>query len=301
MARIDQEHPLDAPGEWFIDTRCIGCDAARHWAPELIAADGDALSYVLRQPSTAEEHSAMWRAAVACPTQSIGHRAARRPPGPAFPFELTPGVLAMGHNASSSFGAHSYLLRRPDGNLLVDSPRYVRSLAERLDELGGLAHVLLSHQDDVADAGRWAERYGARVWIHDQDAAAAPFATDVITGSDPLGVSEGVVILPAPGHTRGSVVFHVDDRWLFTGDTLYWNRRRRHLDVFARQTWHSWDQLAASIATLAGLRVEWVFPGHGMWQEVGARAYSEQMATLAADMARIGRGHWTRRPRAAAD
>lgn len=301
MARLDQEHPLDIPGEWFIDTRCIGCDVARHWAPELIAADADALSYVLRQPSTADEHAAMWRAAMACPTQSIGHRSLRRPPAPAFPYELTPGVLAMGHNASSSFGAHSYLLRRPAGNLLVDSPRYIRPLAEHLDDLGGIAHVLLSHQDDVADSDRWAERYGARVWVHDEDAAAAPFATDVIAGSDPMCIGEGVFVLPAPGHTRGSVVFHVDDRWLFTGDTLHWNRRRRHLDVFARQTWHSWDQLAVSIATLAGLRVEWVFPGHGMWQEVGARRYSEQMAALAADMARVGQAQWTRRPRAAAD
>lgn len=36
MARIDLVHPDNAEGPWFVDTRCIRCDAARHWAPGLI-------------------------------------------------------------------------------------------------------------------------------------------------------------------------------------------------------------------------------------------------------------------------
>ena len=42
-----------------------------------------------------------------------------------------------------------------------------------------MRHVLLSHRDDVADADRWADRYGADVWIHAADADAAPYATNV--------------------------------------------------------------------------------------------------------------------------
>jgi glyoxylase-like metal-dependent hydrolase (beta-lactamase superfamily II)/ferredoxin len=295
MARLDQEHPLDETGEWFVDTRCIDCDVARQWAPGLIRADEEGLSYMARQPASHDEEAAMWRAAEACPTQSIGHRSVRRPPTPAFPFELTPGVLALGHNDRSSFGAHSYLVTRADGNLLVDSPRFLRSLAERVDDVGGIAHVTLSHRDDVADTERWAERYGARVWIHAEDAAAAPFATDVVDGIDRVEVAAGVVLVPVPGHTRGSVVFHVDDRWLFTGDTLHWNRRRRHLDVFPRQTWYSWECLADSMDVLARLRVEWVFPGHGMWWRLGAETYAEEMAELGPAMRQVGRSAWSRR------
>lgn len=295
MARLDQAHPLDVTGEWFVDTRCIDCDVARHWAPELIRSDDDGLSYVARQPASAEEEAAMWRASVACPTQSIGNRSIRRPPMPAFPHELTPGVLAMGNNDRSSFGAHSYLVPRPEGNLLVDSPRFLRSLAERVDDLGGIAHVLLTHRDDVADADRWADRYGARVWIHTEDAAAAPFATDVVDGGAPVDVAPGVVLVPAPGHTRGSVSFHVDDRWLFTGDTLHWNRRRGELDVFPRQTWQSWDVLADSMDVLARLRVEWLFPGHGIWAHVGADAYTAAMAELGPAMRELGRAAWRSR------
>jgi len=295
MARLDQQHPLDVAGEWFVDTRCIACGAARHWAPDLVGADDDGLSFMVRQPAGPDEEAAMWRAAAACPTQSIGHRVVRRPPAAPFPFELTPGVLAMGNNARSSFGAHSYLVPRADGNLLIDSPRFLGSLAERVDELGGIAHVLLSHRDDVADADRWADRYGARVWIHAADASAAPDATDVVEGSDAVTVAPGVVMVPIPGHTRGSVAVHVDDRWLFTGDSLHWNPRRRRLDVFPDQTWYSWDELADSMDVLAGLPVEWVFTGHGLWHEVGAEVYAEQMAALGTDMRATGRGSWRSR------
>ena len=74
MARPDLAHPDDASGDWFVDSRCIRCDAARHWAPELIGLDAVGRSFVARQPVSASETAAMWRAAMACPTRSIGNR-----------------------------------------------------------------------------------------------------------------------------------------------------------------------------------------------------------------------------------
>ena len=294
-------HPDNAEGPWFADTRCIGCDSSRHWAPDLIEMDEDRHSFVTRQPENAGEVAALWRAAVACPTQSIGTTEARRPPEPAFPFELTPGVYALGHNTRESFGAHSYLVPRPDGNLMVDSPRFTRGLAEGIDELGGVRHVLLSHRGDVADADRWADRYGADVWIHQADADAAPYATGLFQGDEIVEVAPGVVTVPAPGHTEGSVVFHIDDRWLFTGDTLHWNHRRNELDVLAGARFHSWDALARSMDRLAELRVEWVFPAHGIWHNVGADLYAAQMARLGPAVREIDRSGWTSRPNTAYD
>jgi glyoxylase-like metal-dependent hydrolase (beta-lactamase superfamily II) len=202
----------------------------------------------------------------------------------------------MGHNDRSSFGAHSYLARCDGTNVLVDSPRFLGALAARVDELGGVAHVLLTHRDDVADADRWAGRYGARVWIHEDDAAAAPYATDVVRGTDPVVVEPGITIVPIPGHTRGSVAFHLRPGRLFTGDSLHWNRERQELDVFAGATWFSWEALSHSIDRLAGLDVEWVFPGHGMWHRPGAEHYRRQMERLGPAMRERGRAGWRRRP-----
>ena len=109
MARQDQAHEDNVDGPWFVDTRCIGCDVARHWAPEMIKMDSKGRSVVVHQPQSPAETAALWRASVACPTKSIGNRDIRRPPTEVFPFELTPGVCALGHNSPSSFGAHSYL------------------------------------------------------------------------------------------------------------------------------------------------------------------------------------------------
>ena len=59
---------------------------------------------------------------------------------------------------------------------------------------------------------------------------------------------------------------------------------------------HSWDVLADSMDRLATLPVEWVFPGHGNWHNVGAARYSEQMARLGPAMRDIGRAGWSDRP-----
>jgi glyoxylase-like metal-dependent hydrolase (beta-lactamase superfamily II)/ferredoxin len=296
---MDQRHPGNVEGDWFADTRCIDCDVARHFAPDLIAADGDGLSVVIRQPRTESDEHALWRAALACPTRSIGTASHRRPPPGIFPWALTDGISICGYNSLDSFGAHSYLVERPEGNLLVDSPRFTRALVEPIETRGGLAHVLLSHQDDVADAGRWAERFGARVWIHELERAAAPYATDLVAGTSPGDATEirpGLVVRPVPGHTQGSVAYHLEDRYLFTGDTLAVDPRRQELNVFPGVTWYSWPELTETIAAMAELRVEWVFAGHGRWGHLGTDTYTAQMRRLAEDMRTVRRRDWKSRP-----
>ena len=296
MPRPDQAHPSNVPGPWFVDTRCIRCDSARNWAPDLISMDAAGRSVLISQPVGEEQEAALWRAAAACPTKSIGNRDQPREPAGIFPYQLTEGVFALGGNALSSFAAHSFLVLRPDGNLMVDSPRYSRALAESMDELGGIAHVLLSHRDDVADADRWAERYSARVWIGKADADAAPYATDLTGDASVTVISPGVLSIPAPGHTRGHVLYYIDDRHLFTGDTLHWNHRRGEFDVFPKQTFFSWAVLADTMDLIATLNVEWVFAGHGMWHQVGAEEWANQMVALGPAMRSVGQAPWARRP-----
>lgn len=296
MARLDQRHPDNVAGEWFCDTRCIDCDVSRQYAPGLIEADASGLSKVVRQPSSPEEEAALWRAAQACPTQSIGTVSRRRPPARVFPWQLTGGVYLCGNNDRSSFGAHSYLVVRPGGNLLVDAPRWSGVLADALAAHGGIDEVLLSHRDDVADADRYAGHFGARVWIHDADADAAPYATDLLSGTSPVEIRPGVRAIPAPGHTRGSVLYHVDEDYLFTGDTLHLNYRRGRLDVFGAQTWYSWSELRASLDRLAGLaHFSWVLPGHGKWGSADPETLQRQLRELVAAMADHTPRSWPRR------
>ena len=86
---------------------------------------------------------------------------------------------------------------------MVDSPRFTPALLRPLLEMGGVQDLLLTHRDDVADAERWAGELGARVWIHADDARAAPFATDIFEGEEPVVIRPGLVAVPVPGPHEG--------------------------------------------------------------------------------------------------
>src|SRR5262245_34568944 len=76
MASAAKRLPANAPGEFFVDSTCIDCDACRWIAPRTFDEHGDQ-SRVYRQPETAEEERAAELALVACPTGSIGARRTR--------------------------------------------------------------------------------------------------------------------------------------------------------------------------------------------------------------------------------
>jgi len=266
MARLAHRHPQNTPGDWYVDDRCIDCDVARQHAPDLISSTPDGLSFVARQPSTPEEESAMWRAALACPTRSIGTVTLRKTPAGVFPFEVAPGVFLCGHNDRRSFGAHSWFVPQASDRFLVDSPHWDTSLVQAMEVAGGIEHVLLTHRDDIADAQRYADHFGARVWIHEADRDAAPFATDIITTTDEVSIFPGLIAFAVPGHTRGSVLYLHNERHLFAGDTLAWSRHTSDLRPI-ETIWYSRQEHRHSLRRLADSphHFTYVFPGHGDW------------------------------------
>lgn len=278
MARLADRHSENAPGDWYVDDRCIACDVARQHAPDLIASTGGGLSIITRQPANPDEEMALWRAALACPTRSIGTISRRPAPPGVFPMHVAPGVFLCGHNDLRSFGAHSWFVPQANDPFLVDSPHWNRSLVQAMEDAGGIDHVLLTHQDDIADAQRYAEHFDARVWIHDADRDAAPFATDIIT-TDEATIFPGMVAFAMPGHTRGSVLYLHDQRHLFSGDTLAWSRQTS--DLRAIETiWYSRREHQRSLVRLArsGHRFEHVFPGHGDWTKGPVHDMSDRLA-----------------------
>ncbi len=262
MARPDLRHPGNAAGAWYVDERCIDCGTCRDLAPDTFAVVGPQ-SVVALQPEGAAAEEGAWLSAQACPTQSIGTLDRRRRPGRLYPRRLLDGVYDLGTTSPDSFGASAYLVTRPEGGLLVDSPRFAAALVRSVEDLGGVAHVLLTHRDDVADAERWAQHFHARVWVHEHDRSAAPFATDLVRGIEPVLALPGVGCLPVPGHTRGSVVWVVGEV-AFTGDSLAWSHERGDLVAFRNACWHSWQEQLDSLERLAAAcRPRWVLPGHG--------------------------------------
>lgn len=257
-----QRHASNAPGSWYIDTACINCRAAQTVAPGLIV-ERDGQSVFAHQPETPAEITLAWRARLLCPTASVHDSASAEPPADVFPEAMTDGVFRLGYNARHSWGAHSFLLEREAGNAMIDAPRWTKAVVDAIARRGGLAMILLTHRDDVADAARYAERFGARVFIHDADRAAAPYATDILTGRKPIALDGDLLAIPLPGHTQGSVAYLSRERCLFTGDSLSWSFEQSDLRASKRVCWYSWPEQTESLRRLAEHCFEWVLAGHG--------------------------------------
>jgi glyoxylase-like metal-dependent hydrolase (beta-lactamase superfamily II)/ferredoxin len=267
MAQIEQRLPQNAEGDFFVDATCIDCDACRQIAPAVFRDHGDQSS-VYRQPGTPEEIERALMALVACPTASIG-TASRRNAGPgvdAFPSHIVDNVFFCGFTAEESFGAWSYLIVRPPeagGNVLVDSPRFAMPLVRRIERMGGVSLMFLSHRDDIADHARFAAHFGAPRIMHAEDGAARLGIERIIRGEEPVRLDPDLLVIPTPGHTRGHQVLLCRDRLLFTGDHLAWSPTRHTLTAFRDACWYSWPEQTRSMERLLAYRFEWVLPGHG--------------------------------------
>jgi glyoxylase-like metal-dependent hydrolase (beta-lactamase superfamily II) len=273
---------------WRVDDRCTDCDVARQFAPGLVE-QVDGHSAVVRQPSSDADLFALRAAAFACPTRSIRPADGRVDPAvDPFPLALDERVFHCGHNSRQTAGANAYLLRRPSGNVMVDTPRWSAELADRYERLGPVTEVLLTHRDHVAHGRQYADRFGARLWIHEGDLAARPDADQVIRGLDPVEIAPGLVAHPLPGHTEGSVLYLADDVYCFTGDSFYWSRAANDLSVAESVTFYSIRALAESLArTAPRIRFEWVLPGHGDRMRRSAQEMAERLAALAARTATL--------------
>jgi glyoxylase-like metal-dependent hydrolase (beta-lactamase superfamily II)/ferredoxin len=292
MANIHKRLPLNVPGEFYVDSTCIDCGTCRHVAPASFDEGTDS-SYVFHQPASSEEARQAMRALLSCPTASIGTEhpdpeAAKTAMGD-FPLPVEGDVYYMGFASSQSYGASSYAIRRPDGNWLVDSPRYHPALFGKLAQWGGLARIFLTHQDDVADAARYAAHFKAERLIHEADAGAQPDAERRLAGEDPIEVAPGCLIIPTPGHTRGHCVLLVDDRYLFTGDHLWGEYAPGHapegasghlLGASRGVCWYSWEAQIRSMERLLDYRFEWVLPGHGYSLHLEAEETRRELEAL---------------------
>lgn len=269
---------------WEIHGQCTGCDVARQLAPELIATDKDGRSIMIRQPVTEAEQRAMNAAAYACHVGAV--QPTDGPLDPAddpYPIRLDDKVYFCGHNSPANVAAGSYLLRRPEGNvMMVDTPLFSHGLAERYSVLGPVTDVLLTHRDHAQHGERYAAHFGARLWIHEGDLDAAPTADQVMRGREPIEIAEGVIAHPLIGHTEGNVVFVADDTYCFSGDSFYWSRTTQDIEVFDTVTWYSIREFAASLQrAVPRLKFEWLLPGHGSRAHLPAEEMAGRMRSLA--------------------
>jgi glyoxylase-like metal-dependent hydrolase (beta-lactamase superfamily II)/ferredoxin len=279
MALINLRLAENAPGDFYVDSTCIDCDLCRQIAPETFSARGDQ-SVVHRQPDSPEEEFAALKALVTCPTASIGalgdHPA--KAAVAAFPERIEDEVYFCGFASESSYGASSYLIVRPEGNVLIDSPRFARPLVRRIAEMGGVKAIFLTHRDDVADHEKWAAHFNAGRVMHRDDIGRSLAGIErAIEGSEAVALEDNLLVIPTPGHTRGHAVLLYQDRYLFSGDHLWWSSNYQSLYASPGVCWYSWTEQTRSMERLLDYSFEWVLPGHGRRAHLGPHEMQEQL------------------------
>jgi len=290
MARPEARLAENVAGEFYVDQTCIDCATCRVVAPEVFARSQGQLSYVHRQPQDGAQARRALMALVACPTASIG-TVSRRPAHAgvdAFPEKLADGVYYCGFAAEASFGASSYLVVRPEGNVLVDSPRAADPLLRRVTGLGGVRQMFLTHRDDVADHARWHARFGCERVLHAGDVTAATRGVErTLTGGEPVRLADDLLAIPTPGHTMGSACLLYRDTFLFTGDHLMASEDGTRLHASRAVCWYSWPEQMRSLERLLDYRFEWVLPGHdGRYRAPSAAAARAELERLLARLRR---------------
>jgi glyoxylase-like metal-dependent hydrolase (beta-lactamase superfamily II) len=174
----------------------------------------------------------------------------------AFPELLEDEVYYCGYAAESSYGARSYLIVRPAGNILVDSPRFAGALADKIAALGGVRWMFLTHRDDVADHAQFRERFGCERILHAAHVSSS--TRDVerkLDGDNPAALDEEVLFIPVPGHTRGSTCLLYRERFLFSGDHAWWDPRKKRIHASKSVCWYDWAKQSASMERLVDYRV----------------------------------------------
>ncbi len=98
----------NVPGDFYVDSTCIDCDACRIIAPTVFSDSGDQ-SAVYHQPVSAEEQLAAQKALISCPTASIGTQTRHDMRGAlaSLPELIDDEVFRCGYTSESSFGAIS--------------------------------------------------------------------------------------------------------------------------------------------------------------------------------------------------
>jgi glyoxylase-like metal-dependent hydrolase (beta-lactamase superfamily II)/ferredoxin len=288
VAVLAKRLAANVPGEFFVDSTCIDCGTCRQVAPEAFA-EGDDASYVHRQPADAAAAHRAAMALVACPVAAIGTATKRDVAAAraAFPEPIDGGVYYCGWAAESSFGARSYLIVRPRGNILVDSPRYAAPLVAAIEALGGVRWMFLTHRDDVADHRRFCERFGCERILHRDDVVAGTRDVEIkLEGDAPAAFDGEVTFIPVPGHTPGSTCLLYRGQFLFAGDHAWSDAAGERVVASRRVCWYDWDRQTASMARLADYRFEWLLPGHGMRCRLPPERMREEVARCVARMKR---------------
>ncbi|MFJ9827646.1 MBL fold metallo-hydrolase [Streptomyces sp. NPDC101160] len=184
--------------------------------------------------------------------------------------EQGPGVTGIGVSPEFSIGQRALLLRTSAGNVLWDCVPYLDDeMVRRVEELGGIDHIAISHPHFYSAMVEWAHAFDAPVHLHEADRewVGRPDPAVRFWSGRSMQLTDELTLINPGVHFPGSAVLHwsAGDGALFTGDVINVGPDLRWVSIMYSFPNHVPEQpqkvrLAADV--LAGFRFDRLY---GAW------------------------------------
>jgi hypothetical protein len=198
---------------------CITCGIQQSGAPEHCPICEDERQFV-------PEDGQQWASAEAL---HAAHKVVWR--------EEMPGVWSLLMEPRFGIGQRAFLIQGPEGTILWDCITLLDDATrERIDALGGIAAVAISHPHYYSAIADWGRAFDAPVYVHGDDAEWIRHPDDVLKfwQGETLPLVSGATMIRCGGHFDGASVLHVPHvnggrGVLFSGDTIQVVLDRQHV------------------------------------------------------------------------
>ena len=139
--------------------------------------------------------------------------------------EISAGLHALKVKPNLAIAQRAFLLETSAGAILWDClPILDEATAERIEAMGGLAAIALSHPHYYGNMHSWAERFSAPIYVNAADAAwvQVPLPWLKFWHGDLERLADDALLIRCGGHFAGGTVLHWDNGKgiLLTGDII---------------------------------------------------------------------------------
>lgn len=119
------------------------------------------------------------------------------------------GLYSINTCPSFGIGQTAYLIQDKNFNLLWDCISYIdEKTISKIEDLGGIDAIALSHPHYYSSQVEWAEAFNAPIYIHedDQEWVMRPSERIVFWSGESLELKEGIILHRIGGHFKGGTV-----------------------------------------------------------------------------------------------
>ncbi|WP_102691674.1 MBL fold metallo-hydrolase [Rummeliibacillus pycnus] len=138
------------------------------------------------------------------------------------------GLFSIKTSPTFGIGQTAYLIQEKDFNLLWDCITYIdQTTIEKIEELGGIDAIALSHPHYYSSQVEWAEAFNASIYIHEDDREwiTRPSNKIIFWSGESLTLQNGLTLHRTGGHFKGATVLKWENGYhqkgiLLVGDII---------------------------------------------------------------------------------